>query len=217
MPVELPSTLSIREILMRITSHSDLTTKGSKLSNSEVDNNFIIVYESFKSIYTESGVNIYVASDVYNEDDLVIENDIVYLSLQDSNSGNTPGVGGSELWWGLCSLGDLIKIIYGKTTKSGITATGTTNADAKKLTKKINRLDNVAAGTGIINASLEIVGDWKEIHNFGANDAKFYPYDGSNFYIVETGAMAADEPIIIPSGTSLKYIAFNEGECTIIY
>src|SRR3990172_7581026 len=204
MPTELNSALSIREILMRLTSHGDLTTKGSDLANTEVDNNFIIIYETIKSIYTGTGVPAYGASITYSQDDIVIESDIVYLSLQNANTGNTPGVGGSETFWGLCSVGDMLKILFGRTVKSGITAAGTNQATATILNKRINRIDTVAAGTGVVNECAEISGDERTVQNGGENDLNYYPFLGSNFYTLEGGAYATNTPFVIAPGNQLR-------------
>jgi len=113
MSAELDPALSIGEILMRITAHDTLTVKGSELTNAEVDNNFIILYETIKGIYLGSKLNTYIGATTYPENYIVLENDIAYLSLQDGNIGNTPGISGSELFWGLASIGDVIDFSFG--------------------------------------------------------------------------------------------------------
>jgi len=218
MPTELPAALSIRKILMRIAANADLVTKGTELSNAEVDNNFIIIYETLKDIYLKADVDPYVAGNTYAKDDIVVNANIVHLSLVDGNQGFTPGAGGSEANWGLCSLGDLIKVAYDETVKSGIVAAGTDKDDAKIITKKINRVDTVASNTGVINGSLEKVGRRRIVQNNGVNELFWYPFLGSKFIELDppTPALGINEPIIIAPGNQESYVVYTEGELTLI-
>lgn len=47
---------TIEDILLRITAHAPLTTKGSKLTFPEVDNNWIVIYDFLKSLNTTSNL-----------------------------------------------------------------------------------------------------------------------------------------------------------------
>lgn len=61
-------------------------------------------------------------------------------------------------------------------TAAGLTATGTTRADALALTALVNFVDTVASGTGVVLPSIATVGVGSEIQifNAGANVLKVY-------------------------------------------
>lgn len=113
MPTELDPSLALTQLLMRITAHGDLETKGADLTNVEVDNNFILIYEALKSIFNSSEVPPYVGGSTYQTNELVVYDEVAYFSLDDDNTGHTPGAEGSELFWGLCSLGDFVNLVFG--------------------------------------------------------------------------------------------------------
>ena len=100
--------------------------------------------------------------------------------------------------------------------EKAIVAAGVDETDATPVTKAYNRVDTVAAGTGVVNDILEEAGEKRTVQNNGANDLNWYPFLGSNFYINGTGAMAANDPIVIAPGNQASYIVYANGELTII-
>ncbi len=99
---------------------------------------------------------------------------------------------------------------------SGITAAGTIQGDATTISKDFNRVDTVASGTGVVNAATETAGFARTVQNNGANDLNWYPYFGSAFYIIGSGAMSANAPIVIASGNQASVRAYANGVLTII-
>lgn len=74
---------------------------------------------------------------------------------------------------------------------TGLTATGTTRADALQLVKVYNNLTTVAAGTGVLLPSSE-EGETIWITNSGANALKVYPYESTTTI---AGASSVSIPI----------------------
>ena len=104
-----------------------------------------------------------------------------------------------------------------RTYLSGIAAAGTVQGDATGLTKTLNRIDTVAAGTGVVNAATEAAGFERTVQNNGAGeDLLWYPFVGSRFYVNGTGAMAIDAPITISQGNQASVIAYTAGVLTLI-
>ena len=100
--------------------------------------------------------------------------------------------------------------------QKGVIAAGTDKTNATPINKAYNRIDTVAAGTGVVNDILEVAGEKRTVQNNGVNDLNYYPFLGSNFYVNGTGAMAADAPMVISPGNQVSYIAYEDGELTII-
>ena len=197
---------------MRITAHDILDVKGTNLANTEVDNNFIVLYETLKGIYLASGVAAYAGGTTYAKNNIVIYDDIVYLSLQNANTDNTPGIVGSETWWGLASIGDMLNVMFNpETSLPGISAGGAAQGNATIITKKRNRIDTVPAGTGVVNDIAETIGFMRTVQNNGANDLLWYPFLGSNFL-----GQAANIPILIAAGNQATVFCYNNRELTLI-
>lgn len=103
-----------------------------------------------------------------------------------------------------------------QTFTSGITAAGANQATATIVSKTRNRIDTVAAGTGVVPDRTAVSGFFQTIQNNGANDLLYYPFSGDHFYVIGSGAMAADAPVTIASGNEVTVLAYNDGELTII-
>lgn len=102
------------------------------------------------------------------------------------------------------------------TYAKNITATGTNQATAATLSNAINRIDTVGAGTGVVNAALEAAGFDRIVQNNGANDLVYYPFLGSNFFVIGVGAMATNAGITIAPGNQVRVKAYASGELTFI-
>lgn len=75
-----------------------------------------------------------------------------------------------------------------QTTLTGITAAGTTIADATQLTSVVNSVSTAAAGTGV-KLWDATVGSVITVQNFGANDLELYPHiAGSSINAAAAGA-----------------------------
>ena len=106
--------------------------------------------------------------------------------------------------------------LVSETYLSGISAAGTNQATATTISKTFNRIDTVAAGTGVKNVATEPAGFRRTVQNNGANDLVWYPFLGSNFYVNGTGASAANAGITISPGNQASVIAYTAGELTLI-
>lgn len=71
---------------------------------------------------------------------------------------------------------------------SGLTATGTTQADAYSLTAATNAFTTVASGTGAVLSSDATGGDSQLVYNGGANALKVYPPSGQKMNALATDA-----------------------------
>lgn len=98
-----------------------------------------------------------------------------------------------------------------QTLAAGISAAGTNQETATVVSKTRNRIDIVAAGTGVKPSVSATVGFFQTIQNNGANDLLYYPFLGDNFL----GA-AANAPITIAAGNQVTVIAYITGELTLI-
>lgn len=105
--------------------------------------------------------------------------------------------------------------IVSGTYLSGISAAGTNQATATTISKTFNRIDTVAAGTGVKNSAASVAGETRTVQNNGANDLLWYPFGTEQFYITGSGLQGASVPITIASGNSAKYIVYNVGQLTI--
>lgn len=104
-----------------------------------------------------------------------------------------------------------------RTYLAGIVAAGVDQATATALTKTLNRVDTVPAGTGVVNSAAEGAGFERTVQNNNAvEDLLWYPFVGSRFYIIGTGLMAIDAPITIGAGNQASAIAYTAGVLTLI-
>lgn len=104
-----------------------------------------------------------------------------------------------------------------RTYLSGIVAAGTVQGDATALTKTLNRVDTVGAGTGVVNSATETAGFERTVQNADpVEDLLWYPFSGSRFYILGTGLMAVDAPLTISAGNQASVIAYTNGILTLI-
>lgn len=101
-------------------------------------------------------------------------------------------------------------------SSSSITAAGTNQATATILTKKMNRVDTVAIGTGVVEDAEATAGMFRTVQNNGLNDLKWYPFGTNQFYFTDgSGLQGAGIPITIASGNSAKYFCYDNGQLTI--
>ena len=101
---------NIRDILLRVTTHAVLDTKGSNLTNVEMDDNIIALYEWMAYTLIPRNYNDYDPTKEYDENDYSVEDNILYISLQDTNQGNLPS--SSPSYWEEVEISDLVDLIY---------------------------------------------------------------------------------------------------------
>lgn len=99
---------------------------------------------------------------------------------------------------------------------SGISAAGTTQATATTLSKLYNRIDTVAAGTGVKPDVTASIGFKQTVQNNGANDLVFYPFLGNNFYTIGSGASAVNAGVTIAVGNQVTVYCYDAGILTFI-
>ena len=87
---------------------------------------------------------------------------------------------------------------------TGLTATGTTKADAYEVTTGSAEFTTVASGTGAILSSKATAGDDQWILNVGANPLNVYPTSGAKI-----NALAADQPMLLAVNTSCLFKCFS--------
>lgn len=87
---------------------------------------------------------------------------------------------------------------------NGLTATGTTNADALQLSAVINQVSTTASGTGVILPPLE-PGASVFVMNSGANALLVYPGTGSQI----NALTATTQGFSVASGGRAQFIAFT--------
>lgn len=87
---------------------------------------------------------------------------------------------------------------------TGLTATGTTNADALQLSAVVNHVGTTASGTGVILPPLE-PGASVFVINSGANALLVYP--GTGFQI--NALTATTQGFSVASGGRAQFIAFT--------
>ena len=85
---------------------------------------------------------------------------------------------------------------------SGLTATGTTQADALQLTDGYSFLSTTALNTGVKLPTVASTGTFAQVVNHGVNELKVYPASGQTI-----DALAADLPLVIQPGNSLSLIS----------
>ena len=83
---------------------------------------------------------------------------------------------------------------------SGLTATGTTQADAYVLAAASNAFSTVASGTGAVLYSVTVAGDSQMVYNGGANALKVYPPSGEKL-----NALATDAPMTLAVNTACLF------------
>jgi deoxyhypusine synthase len=100
---------------------------------------------------------------------------------------------------------------------SGISAAGTNQATATIITKKYNRIDTVAAGTGVVEDISAVAGKGRILQNNGVNDLLWYPFGTNQFYEIDgTGLQGAGIPTSIAPGNTAEYFPYSNGVLTII-
>jgi hypothetical protein len=97
---------NIRDILLRISSHADLDTKGSDLANTEMDANIIAIYEALAEIIAPRGYNTWAFGTNYNNNEYSVFENQLYRSIQDSNQGNSPDA--SPLFWEFVDITEIM-------------------------------------------------------------------------------------------------------------
>ena len=85
---------------------------------------------------------------------------------------------------------------------SGLTATGTTQADALQLTDGYSFLSTTALNTGVKLPTVASTGTFAQVVNHGANELKVYPASGQSI-----DPLAANLPLVIQPGNSLSLIS----------
>lgn len=100
------------------------------------------------------------------------------------------------------------------TVQAGIVAAGATQGTATSLTKTRNRVDTVAAGTGVVEDATNPV--TRTVQNNAANDLLWYPNGTNQFYITGGGGLqGAGVPISIAPGNSAAYVRYTNGVLTL--
>jgi hypothetical protein len=99
------------------------------------------------------------------------------------------------------------------TAESGIVAAGTVQGDATPVTETYNRVDTVAAGTGVVEDATDPI--TRTVQSIGANDLNWYPNGTDQFYVPGAGLLGAGIPFVIAPGNTAKYIRYSAGILTI--
>ena len=94
---------------------------------------------------------------------------------------------------------------------AGLTATGTNQATALVITSAKNRIDTVAAGTGVKPNQTAAVGFSQTVQNEGANDLAYFPFLGDNIL-----GQAVNTSVTISAGNQLTVFCYTAGELTLI-
>ncbi len=100
--------MELKDIILRETEYSFLTTKGSELTKTEFDNNIVLIFQTLMDMLRISGHAVYSATTNYPANVSVLEGDYLYLSLVDDNYGHTPGAKGSETYWVECDISQIM-------------------------------------------------------------------------------------------------------------
>lgn len=138
-------------------------------------------------------------------------------SLTDSTINDTGNVTTKRTTWQkVFDLFVASGISANETYAKAIVAAGTNQATATTLSVTVNRIDTVASGTGVKNVASEAAGFRRTVQNNGANDLVYYPFLGSNFYIIGSGALGANSGVTIAPGNQVSVIAYSTGELTLI-
>lgn len=98
--------MAIQDIILRSSSHSPLTTKGSELTYTELDGNFIEIYDAIASLNDVSGIEPFNISTTYTGTEYVSYNGNVYVHISATpTTGVLPDTDPSK--WQLTSTGAL--------------------------------------------------------------------------------------------------------------
>ena len=87
-----------------------------------------------------------------------------------------------------------------KDVATALSAAGTTQGTATRLTAADNELTTVAAGAGVALASALASGDSQTVFNAGANAVKVYPPSG-----MRINALAANAPMTLATNTGVIF------------
>lgn len=91
-------------------------------------------------------------------------------------------------------------LIAGNSSEEGVIATGTDQATAYQVSKKITFVDTTAAGTGLVLDTAQLNKE-RVVWNFGANDLLLYPATGQDL------GEGVNTPITLASGAGINLIA----------
>lgn len=99
--------MALEDILLRSTSHPDLTRKGAELTYTEGDSNLIIIYEALKALNSGAGLTPYDPLTGYVGTYYVSYNNNIWEHIGAGvSTGVTPGT--NPLVWQLSSIGQVI-------------------------------------------------------------------------------------------------------------
>lgn len=98
---------------------------------------------------------------------------------------------------------------------SGIAAAGTDQGTATPLTKVNNRIDTVAAGTGVVENAAAAIGNTRLVQNNGTNALLYYPFGTNQFFQLGTGLLGAGVPLTVDAGNQVSVFCYNSNELTI--
>ena len=73
--------MALNDIILRSSSHSPLTTKGSELTYGELDGNFIELYDYLIAMNSDSGIAPYDNTATYNGTEYVSYNGNIYVHI----------------------------------------------------------------------------------------------------------------------------------------
>jgi len=98
--------MAIQDIILRSSTHSPLTTKGSELTYTELDGNFIEIYDAIASLSDVSGIAPFNIGTTYTGTEYVSYNGNVYVHISaTSTTGVLPDTDPTK--WQLTSTGAL--------------------------------------------------------------------------------------------------------------
>jgi hypothetical protein len=98
----------INDILLRYSSHSGLSTKGSEITFAEEDNNFIVIYEALKALNNGAGLTPYNAGTTYTGTQYVSYGGNIYVHIAPTSIGQTPSTSPSV--WQITTIGQLAHV-----------------------------------------------------------------------------------------------------------
>jgi hypothetical protein len=91
----------------------------------------------------------------------------------------------------------------------GLTAVGSTRADALQLTRIYNSVDTAASGTGVLLPPTQM-GETIFIANSGANTIKVYPYDtGSTINQTTSASIASNYSSILFAVSATQWYSIS--------
>lgn len=98
--------MAIQDIILRSSSHSPLTTKGSELTYTELDGNFIEIYDAVTSLNDISNIAPFDITATYSGTDYVSYNSNIYVHISATDTtGVLPDTDPTK--WQLTSIGAL--------------------------------------------------------------------------------------------------------------